>query len=158
MEKKLTQRGAFAVCLTAGAILAHSLILAPLHERSHQFAAELEGTTSHITGWSTIAIDVPTPYNLAAGYYGEVSFFLVLFAGCFFFFNGSYGVRKPWALCGFPLGYATWSWLTPLLFRTDDFFRFPGWTETMRLNFFFDPGFFLLIGWGMVFLFRLRHE
>jgi len=148
---------AFFICAFVGVLLSASSLFAPYHEECHKHAANLQGIEAVITGWSSTWIAEPTPFILKAGYTGEVVLSCLLFLISFFIFTPhNIGWRNTWSISGFFIGYATWSWVYPLLFRTVDFYMVPQWTGAMKESFFYWPGILVVGAWVLCLIFRLN--
>lgn len=152
----------FLVLVVAGGLTANSLLFAPLHEAGHKHAANMQGIEATVIDRNHTQIAEFTPFNLAAGYYAEttlplaITMVLLLFSSPRDAFIGILSVRKWYFHIGFFMGYATWSWLTPLIKHTTDFFIRPEWTEAMKNHWLYDPGLFLLSVWVIILTTRLR--
>lgn len=152
------QRGALVIMLTIGIILADGILLAPLHEWGHlNWATKVEKMGAEITGWNHTAVEKLTPNVLMSGYEAEIGYALILFTILFFISSpGSINIRKYWFHLGVPLGYATWSWIKPMVFPLSDFVAVPAWTAGMRGTLFSEYVIVIAIAWAMLLIARVR--
>jgi len=151
------QRILLALAIAAGIIFADGIIFAPVHEWGHVHWADLEGNHGQIADWNHARLDKLSPGNLMAGYESEIVLFLVIYA-VLFFISSPYApnFRRFYFHLGFPLAYATWSWLKPLLFPVSDFIRVPEWTNGMRGTLFTEYVIAIIIAWAMLLIARVR--
>jgi hypothetical protein len=154
------QKGACVLALALGFVLAHTTLLAPIHEWGHlHWAAKIEKMGASIKDWNHTNVERLTPHLLLAGYENEVITFLLIYLGLFLISQpDALSIRKYWFHLGFPLGYATWSWLRPLLFPVSDFVVVPEWTIGMRGTFFTEYIVVMAIAWASLVFLRFRRS
>lgn len=152
------QRLLLAISLAIGIFIADSTLLAPLHEWGHYFwATRIEHVNAMIVGWDETVIEKLSPHILLAGYEAEITTALLLFVIFFFISSpGHPGFRGQWWHLGFFLGYATWSWIKPLLYNVSDMVIVPAWTQGMRGTLLVTYLFPFLIAWTMLLVGRVR--
>lgn len=154
------QKGACIVMLLLGFIFAHSTLFAPLHEWGHlHWAKDVEKMGAKIVDWNHTQIDRFTPHTLLAGYENEILVFLIAYGVLFLISQpDNINFRRFWFHLGFPLGYATWSWLRPLLLPVSDFVVVPEWTNGMRGTFFSEYVVVMGIAWASLIFLRFRRS
>lgn len=154
------QTGASVIMLVAGALIANTIALAPIHEAGHlHWAVNVEKMGGCIRDWNHTEVDKLTPHTLLAGYENEVIVFLVIYTILFLISQPDcINIRKWWFHIGFPLGYATWSWLKPLLFPVSDFVAVPEWTVGMRGTFFSEYVIVMAVAWATFIFLRVRRS
>jgi hypothetical protein len=154
------QAGASVIMLVAGALIANTIALAPIHEHGHlHWARDVEKMGASIQDWNHTEIERVTPHTLLAGYENEIIVFLVIYGVLFLISNPDcISIRKWWFHLGFPLGYATWSWLKPLLLPVSDFVMIPEWTIGMRGTLFSEYIIVMAIAWATFIFLRIRRS
>ena len=154
------QKGASILMLVLGIFFAHGIIFAPLHEWGHfHWATRIEKIGARIVDWNHTEVEKLTPHVLLAGYRNEVMTFLIIYAILFLISSpDSINFRRYWFHIGFPLGYASWSWLRPLLFPVSDFTIIPEWTAGLRGSFFSDYIIVMPIAWLAFVFLRFRRS
>jgi len=147
----------FIVLFIIGAIIAQTILFAPIHEHGHVFKFQERGFASHQIGWNTTSTSEFSFDGLFAGYSAEFTFFYTIFIVAYLISSPDRGgLRRFYGHLGFPFGYANGIFVAA--FSGQDFHQIPRWTSWMSSSWIIIVLPLLIFGWIILFTCRLSRK